>query len=136
MDAMRLNTRKLVPLLTYRLVLPAKSRSHPTFHVSWLKPYKGPTEELDKQGTPPAPVMIGHDKLSIIEKLLDHEDRKTPGRNSTLKRFSLVRWKGYPPSEDSWEPEKELKGKEPHWNIVQDARGRPVEPALQRQSYS
>ena len=119
---------KKVGPVAYRLVMPAKSSIHPTFHVSLLKPYKGSTEELNEQAAPPAPVMIGHDKLVTIEKLLDHEDRKTPGRNSTLKRFFLVRWQGYPPSEDSWEPEKELKGKEPHQEYLraQEARGRPV----------
>ena len=87
---------KKVGPVAYRLVMPAKSRIHPTLR----KPYKGSIAELNEQAAPPAPVMIGHDKLFIFEKLLDHQDRKTPGRNSTLERLFLVRWKGYPHSED------------------------------------
>ena len=118
---------KRIGPVAYRLALPANSRVHPTFHVSLLKPYKGPIEGLEKQA-PPAPIVFGHDKLFIIDKLIDHKDTKTPGRNSSVKRSYLVRLKGYSPSEDSWEPESELKGKEAYleyWR-AQDARGRPI----------
>ena len=119
--------KKIGPV-AYRLELPPKSRIHPTFHVSLLKPHKGSLENLEKDEERPEPIIIGTEKLFIIEKIIDHKDVKSPGKKGTLKRSYPVRWKGYPSSEDSWEPENALKGKEPYkeyWR-AQQARGRPA----------
>ncbi|MGH3056499.1 MAG: chromo domain-containing protein, partial [Gaiellaceae bacterium] len=57
-----------------------------------------------------------------------HEDRKMPGkaRNKT-KRYFLIRWEGFPPSEDTWEPEENLRGctesLQEYWRTVR-MRGR------------
>src|SRR5258707_6598927 len=76
---------------------------HPVFHNSLLKPYMetmahGPNFEL------PTPEIVEGEKGHYeIERILT--SRPTRNRKSTQY---LVKWKGYPDSENSWIPEKEL----------------------------
>lgn len=81
--------------LAYELDLPTSMRIHNVFPVSLLEPYKG-REGEDPSTLQDAPIMP--DEVSYeVEMILDH---KGTGKN----RWFYVRWKGYPPSEDSWEP--------------------------------
>jgi hypothetical protein len=43
-------------------------------------------------------------KLFQGQKNSDHQHRKKPGRSRVTKRYFLIRWEGYPTSEDSWDP--------------------------------
>ena len=86
-----------------KLELPSHMRIHPVFHNSLLKPYKetsahGPNFEC------PSPEIVGGEEGHYeIELIL--ASRPTRNRKSTQY---LVKWKGYPASENSWIPAKEL----------------------------
>ena len=55
---------------------------------------------------PPAPLVDSSGTEHwIVERLLDHRDQEESNRTS---RSFLVRWRGYPPSADSWEPRSTL----------------------------
>ena len=82
---------------SYRLVLPEKyGRIHPVFHVSLLEPFVRRACE-----TTPEPEDIDGGKEWQVEQIL--EQRK---RNSRFEY--LVRWQGFSPAEDSWQPVKNL----------------------------
>lgn len=86
--------------LTYRLKLPSQWRIHPVFHANLLTPYHtnvthGPNFEL------PPPDLIEGEEEYEVEAIVAH--RKKWGRMTYL-----VKWKGYPTSENSWEPEPNL----------------------------
>jgi RNase H-like domain found in reverse transcriptase/Reverse transcriptase (RNA-dependent DNA polymerase)/Integrase zinc binding domain/Chromo (CHRromatin Organisation MOdifier) domain/Zinc knuckle len=83
----------------YRLRLPQQyGRLHDVFHVSLLEDYyKRAGEE------PPPPQEVEGEKEWEVEDILDEKD-------SHGERMYLLRWKGYPPCEDTWEPESHLEG--------------------------
>jgi hypothetical protein len=76
---------------------------HPVFHNSLLKPYHE-TKEHGPNYEKPAPEIVndkeGHYK---IEDILMAQ----PMRNRKSTQY-LIKWKGYPTSENLWLPEKEL----------------------------
>ena len=78
-------------------------RVHPVFHNSLLKPYK----ETDAHGPnfekPPPVIIAGEEGHYEIEKIL--QARPTRNRKSTQY---LIKWKGYPDSDNTWLPAKEL----------------------------
>jgi hypothetical protein len=87
---------KLGPV-TYKLKLPKTMEIHPVFHISLLE--KAPP------GAPPAPITevqhLDPQKEYEVETILDCQ--KIRGKNKYL-----IKWKGYPPSENTWEPESNL----------------------------
>ena len=75
---------------------------HPIFHASELSSYRE-TEIHGPNYPEPPPDIIGGEEEYEIEAILAHK-----GNVKGRRRF-LVSWKGYPSSENSWLPEKELK---------------------------
>ena len=75
----------------YRLQLPARMRIHPIFHISLLEPTQNQTNEDE----------AADDEEYEVERLLQRKLEKG-------HIFYLVRWKGYGPEEDSWEPVRHL----------------------------
>jgi hypothetical protein len=85
---------------TYKLLLPIGLKLHPEFHTSLLKPYVSDinTERLNKPNE--GLIAAGgnsNEEAFLIEDILNH--RKSKGVISYL-----VKWLGYPHSENSWEP--------------------------------
>jgi hypothetical protein len=104
----------------YRLDLPKSMKIHPVFHVILLEPYK----ESDIPGRvqePPPPVVIEDDVEYEVEEILD-------SRISRRRLLYLVKWKGYPESENSWEPVINVKNaslliKQFHAHYLEKSKG-------------
>ena len=86
------------------LALPPSDKTHPVFHVSKLKVYQPNNPALfpDREPQQPPLVVVKGEEEFIIERIV--EERKV-GRG---KQY-LVCWKGYPESDNSWEPARELQ---------------------------
>lgn len=87
--------------LTYRLHLPSQWRIHPVFHAALLSPYQTTGVHGPTFSEPPPDLIEGEEEWEV-EAILKH--RKA--RGSAL--LYLVKWKGYPTSDASWEPERHL----------------------------
>ena len=84
---------KVLTPVTVRLQLPPEYAIHPVFHVSLVKPYHPNT----RKDSPPPPILVGDHHEYEVQRILDA--KRIRGR-----LFYLVDWKGYDPSERSWEP--------------------------------
>src|ERR1700733_990203 len=95
---------KIITLLAYQLKLPVQWRIHPVFHVTLLSRYR----ETDVHGPNyllPPPDLIDGQEEHEVEALLSHKKR---GKGYVF----LVKGKGYPSSEHSWESEQNLSNAE------------------------
>lgn len=86
----------------YKLELPHTWRQHPVFHESLLTPFiesSFPNQDIPRP--PPEIDEEGHPEYEV-ETILESRKR---GRGMQY----LVKWKGYPYSENTWEPAASLK---------------------------
>ena len=82
----------------FRLELPlAFSRVHPVFHVSLLEPHCENALPGRNPPPPPPPVELDGELEYEVEAILDSRFRRR-------QLQYLVRWTGYGPESDSWEP--------------------------------
>jgi hypothetical protein len=123
----------LVGPVAYQLELPdSLSRMHNVFHVSLLKLY----HFSDRVELPPPPVLNDDSELEFeVDTILAHRDRKC-GKGQ--RREYLIKWQGYPPEHNTWEPEanmtncRELLGE--YWraenqkNISEQTKGSAAAP--------
>ena len=93
--------RKLSPV-TYRLTLPPSMKIHPVFHVDLLTRYRETEAHGPNYERPPPDIIDGEPEWEI-EKIIKS---RFYGKRRNLQ--FLVRWKGFPPSEDSWVLESEM----------------------------
>ena len=84
--------------VTYQLKLPTAWKVHNVFHASVLRQYKENEVYGANFDRPPAE-LIGEEEVYEVETILKHRKR---GR----KYQYFVKWKGYPITEASWEPEE------------------------------
>jgi hypothetical protein len=89
--------------VAYRLDMPANSKMHYVFHVSLLKPYRSD----GRVQPPPPPIKLENSLEFEVERILDHRQVKR-GRNRTTRNEFLVKWLGYGPEHNTWEPESNL----------------------------
>src|SRR6266403_1469975 len=89
---------KEISPVAYRLALPANWRIHDVFHASLLNPY----HETNAHGpnfTRPPPDLIEGEEEYEVEQIVAHR----VFRRSKRLQY-LIKWKGYPESDNSWEP--------------------------------
>lgn len=87
----------------YKLALPANFRKvHPVFNITRLRRFIPDTVEGRTAEVPPPPVIVDNREEYHVERLDDSRLRRG-------KLQYLVKWKGYPESEKTWEPEENVK---------------------------
>ena len=94
-------TEQVSPV-AYRLALPPTWTVHDVFHTSLLTPY----QETDQHGvnhTRPPPDLVDGEEEFKVEAIANH---RYHGRNQQLQY--LVKWKGYPDADNSWEPVEQI----------------------------
>ena len=87
----------------FRLELPSTMHQHPVFNADQLKTYT-PSPPIFSGRTPPRPppLLVDGTEEYEVESILDYKiDRKTPKW--------LVKWKGYPLDDATWETKTALK---------------------------
>ena len=90
----------------YRLDIPDTWKIHDVFNESLLTPYHAPSFANQEQPGPPPAEMIDDEEEHVVEAVINS---KIVGRGRKRSMMYLVKWKGYPDSEDSWEPEANLE---------------------------
>jgi Chromo (CHRromatin Organisation MOdifier) domain len=89
---------KEISPVAYQLALPSEWKIHDVFHASLLSPYT----ETDAHGPNfvcPPPDLVGGEQEYEVEHIINH---RCTGQGKTLQY--LVKWKGYPESDNTWEP--------------------------------
>lgn len=87
--------------VAYRLNLPERLKIHPTFHVSFLKPFYEDAEDPARSASKRAPPVVQQQYEEEIEKILDH---RTLGQGKKNRRTEfLVQWKGKQACDATWE---------------------------------
>jgi hypothetical protein len=97
---------KEVSPVAYQLRLPASWRIHDVFHVSLLSPYREMTAHGPNFTRPPPDLISGEEEYEV-EAILNH---RRHGRSRTLQY--LIKWKGYPNSNNTWEPADQVHAPE------------------------
>ena len=92
--------------VAYKLELPPKLKVHPVFHVSMLKPFRVDEEDPDRGESQRAPLGAKTSYDRDVDFIM--ADRVIRKKYRAPKREYLIRWKGLPESEASWEPEEAL----------------------------
>ena len=97
--------QQLSPVI-YRLQLPETMKINNVFHVNLLTPYYE-TNAYGPQPIQPPPELIDGEEEYEVEDIID--DRYNWSKR---KRQYLVKWVGYPASENSWVNEQDLHSNE------------------------
>lgn len=102
---------QVVSANAYRLDFPSHIKLHPVINVSQLKPYSraSQSEFPGRPITRPPPLNISDsnaDEEYEVEAILGHRMQRR--RNRASQREFLIKWKGYPNYDATWEPEQNL----------------------------
>ena len=90
---------KINPVV-YRLELPSHFKIHNVFHVSLLEPHHS-SQIPGRYPSPPPPIELSTGEEYEVDQILDSRIRRR-------QLQYLVLWKGYPLSEATWEPARNL----------------------------
>jgi hypothetical protein len=93
---------KVISPSAYKLQLPPSMKIHPVFNTVKLRPYQEDAIPGRPKPVRPAPVVRGDSPEWVVDYLKD-------SRLYRGKLQYLVKWKGYPQEESTWEPEENLR---------------------------
>jgi hypothetical protein len=82
--------------VVYKLCLPPQWNIHPIFHTSLLTPYVKTKEHRENYSRPPPNMIEGKEQYKV-EAIRAHQYHQH-------KLQYLIKWKGYPESNNTWEP--------------------------------
>jgi hypothetical protein len=88
-------TEQISPV-AYRIGLPSEMKVHNVFHADLLSPYRSTSAYGPVDVRPPPEVIEGEEEYEV-ESIIKAQQR---GPKRVLSY--LVKWKGYPDSENSW----------------------------------
>ncbi len=109
---------KQLGYLTYQLELPKTWKIHNNFHAVMLKPYIE-NETYGVHFNRPPPDIVNEEEEYEVEKILSSR------RRGNSYKY-LIKWKGYPSSDNSWEPEANLANSREKLNEYQRRRKLPI----------
>jgi hypothetical protein len=97
--------KKVLSPLVYELQLPSSLPIHPTFHISKLRKYiddegQFPGREQNLNRDQPPPDFVNDEPEYEVEAIRQHRLKKWRGE---MHKQYLVKWKGYPEWENTWE---------------------------------
>ena len=92
--------------VSYKLKLPLSMKIDPVFHVSMLKPYHEDKEDQTRGDSRRAPPVVIKSFDKDVEEVL--ADRVVRRRGVPPSTQYLIKWKGLPDSETSWETQEDL----------------------------
>jgi uncharacterized protein (DUF952 family) len=124
--------KKKIGTRAYELDLKDRWRIHKVFHTTLLEPYReNPFHE--RPAIRPHPEEIDGSLEYEIEAIIQSEIKNTRTRRNGRTRnhkslIFLVKWKGYPHDENTWEPASELDGAQEA--IEEFYRNNPQAPKL------
>ena len=95
---------KRISPVTYRLLLPSQIKIHNVFHVDLLTPYVEMQAYGENYPQPP-PEIIDREEEYEVEMIIDDRYLRQGWKK---KRQFLVKWKGYPDSENSWVSKEDM----------------------------
>ncbi|KAF8752476.1 hypothetical protein RHS01_07693 [Rhizoctonia solani] len=123
LDPRRLGPFKITKKISshaYRLELPASMKIHDVFYVGLLsKVHESPSQPLPER--PPPETIEGEEEYEV-EQIIDSKRQRG-------KWFYLIKWKGYGPEDNSWEPEELLEHSQEEIKRFNQARLRKARDA-------
>ena len=97
---------KEISPVAYKIQLPASWGIHDVFHASLLSPYQETAAHGPNFSRPPPDLIDGEEEYEV-ERIVNH---RRHGRTRRLQY--LVKWKGYPESDNTWEPADQVHASE------------------------
>jgi hypothetical protein len=89
--------------VAYKLRLPPQWTIHPVFHASLLTPFVKTKEHGENYSRPPLELLEGEEQYEV-------KTIKSHRRHGKRKQLQyLIKWKGYPESDNTWEPVTNLQ---------------------------
>ena len=97
---------KEISPVAYKIQLPVSWGIHDVFHASLLSPYRETAAHGPNFSRPPPDLIDGEEEYEV-ERIVNH---RRHGRARQLQY--LIKWKGYPESDNTWEPADQVHAPE------------------------